>query len=273
MTSGQQESRQARWHRKLRDEGLGTILARRYRWWKKSFQMDNRLVGRMVEVTGNRVRMHGLSFSVDNPAIATPAKSTLYFGLYETSEIELLKRLLDPDLAVVELGGSIGVVACVTNRLLSNPERHVVVEANPQVVPTLEANRNSNKCGFRVVNAAIAYGADVIEFPVDHSFVTSSLYGDIGKTAQVAAISLGRLLEEARFDRVSMICDIEGAEIDLVRHEIGLLRDHVKLLVMETHPHLVGEAADGEMRDSILNSGFEEVGKSQTTYAWINRNF
>ena len=49
-----------------------------------------------------------------------------------------IARSLRRDLPVVELGGSIGVVACVTNRLLKDRKAHLVVEANPLAIPHLE---------------------------------------------------------------------------------------------------------------------------------------
>jgi 16S rRNA A1518/A1519 N6-dimethyltransferase RsmA/KsgA/DIM1 with predicted DNA glycosylase/AP lyase activity len=72
-------------------------------------------------------------------------------GVFEKHERETIKRCLDPNLPVVEVGGCIGVVACTTNRLLQEPSKHVVVEANPDLVPVLEANRQLNQCEFVVL--------------------------------------------------------------------------------------------------------------------------
>ena len=50
---------------------------------------------------------------------------------YELPERTAIARYLRRDLPVVELGGSIGVVACVTNRLLKDRTADLVVGKSP----------------------------------------------------------------------------------------------------------------------------------------------
>ncbi len=76
---------------------------------------------RYVEIRGNRFTLDGCQFSVDSPAIRTEAKSQIVDDRYERPEREMVKEFLDPALPVVELGGAIGVVACLTNKKLANP--------------------------------------------------------------------------------------------------------------------------------------------------------
>src|SRR6267143_2806887 len=121
--------------------------------------VSHRLVGRLVELAGNQVTIEALHFSVDNPLITTRQKGLLDVGLHETGEIALACRYIVADLPVVELGGGIGVVSCIINRRLSRPTDHVVVDANADLIPTLEANRRLNGAGFRIRNVALAYGS------------------------------------------------------------------------------------------------------------------
>jgi FkbM family methyltransferase len=275
VVSRARESMLTRYLSKLRQKGLRAIIRDRLRWYRLLFEMDNWLVGKAVEWTGNRVRMHGLRFSVDNPLISTRHKSTLFFGRYEVDEIELARRYLDPDLPLVELGGSIGVVACVTNRLLCRPDRHVVVEASPVLLPTLEANRTMNGCRFRVEHAAVAYNSDAIHFPVDGHF----LHGRIGgsdKTARVRAVTLGRLLDKYDFETINIVSDIEGAEIELVEREPDVLRGRVKTLVMEAHACYCGEDKVSAMLAALARLGFDAGEPLAGGKAWVvvmvNRN-
>src|SRR4051812_39365118 len=99
------------------------IWCERDHWW----------VGSLVVLTGNAVRVDSCTFLVSHPAIRTASKSLFLLGGYERAERDLLKAYLDRSLAVIELGGSVGVVACVTNKLLRDPLKHVVVEANPDL--------------------------------------------------------------------------------------------------------------------------------------------
>jgi FkbM family methyltransferase len=243
---------------KLRRKGLVAIVRDRLRWYRLLFEMDNWLIGKAVELTGNRVRMYGQTFTVGNPLVSTRHKSTLFFGRYEAEEIALARRYLDPGLPLVELGGSIGVVACVTNRLLSRPDRHVVVEASPVLLPTLEANRKMNGCKFTVEHAALAYNTDWLDFPLEGHFLHSRVGGP-GQTARVRAVTLGMLLEKYDFGTINLVSDIEGAEIDLVEHEPEVLRRRVKILVMETHACNVGEERVSAMLAELTRLGFVPV--------------
>jgi hypothetical protein len=82
------------------------------------------------------------------------------------------------DLPVIELGGALGVVACVTNKLLAQPSAHVVVEANPLAIPPLTVNKEANHCAFEIVNRAIAYGVDSVTFNPTVDIASNSIESD-----------------------------------------------------------------------------------------------
>lgn len=259
---------------KFRKKGIRLIVRDRVRWYRLRIEVNNWFVGKGVELTGNRVRMHGLRFDVDNPLVSIRYKGTLFFGRYEIEEIALVRRYVDPGLPVVELGGSIGVVASVTNRLLQQPDRHVVVEASPVLVPTLEANRTLNGCSFVIEHAAVAYGTDAVEFPVEGHFLLSRVGGS-GNSVGVRATTLGKLLDKYGFETINLISDIEGMEIELVENESEVLRDRVKTLVMETHPDIRGHDDISTMLVTLGRLGFDPLepltGGRPNVLAMVNR--
>jgi FkbM family methyltransferase len=257
MATQIEETRLHRWRRRLREKGLLKIITGRLRWYWLAFRMDNWFIGRLVELGGNHVKLHGLDVSVDNPLISTRHKSTLYFGIYETAEIELASRYLDPDRPTVELGGSIGVVACVTNKMLKRPANHIVVEANPVLLPLLEENRRRNDCKFAIEAVAIGYGTDTIEFTVQDHFLFGRLQSSGGSPVQVPTASLGGLIDKHGFETINLLCDIEGAEVALVENEAEVLRSRVKNLIMETHEEYLGEGPIVRMLATLQEIGFE----------------
>lgn len=228
---------------------------RRLQAWKTRFQMDNRLVGRLIELRGNRVRLHGLRISVDNPLISRGHKSTIAFGIYELGEIDCVKRYLNPDDAVLELGGSIGVVSCLTNRLLARPERHLVVEANPVLVPTLKANAELNGCRFTVIEAAAGSREPSVQFSMPPHFLMGRVDGADGHVVNVPSVRLADLAAKLGRPFV-LICDIEGAEIGVVDLEMETLRKSARLIIMEIHEHYTGEE-NAQMMHALADNGFE----------------
>ncbi len=254
---------------KLRAEGLGAILRRRYLWYRDMIRINNRTVGRLVELSGNRIRIGGLKFSVSSPGIDTAHKSTLFFGLHEIDERALVERWLPKNLPVVEFGGGLGVVSCMANRLLERPDRHVVVEANPYLLDLLTTNRNLNRCSFQILNRVLAYGAETAEFSLDSSFVGSRVGGSSGSMVSVPTTSLEGILNEAGFEQCSVVCDIEGAEIQLVEHEIDVIMRKAPFLLIELHPMTVGQDAVDRTIESLRDAGYRIQDQSGQNVALV----
>ncbi len=229
-------------------------------WW----------VGMLVEWTGNVVRIDSCTFRVSHPAIPTASKSLFLLKGYERAERDLLKAHLDRSHAVIELGGSVGVVACVTNKLLRDPLKHVVVEANPDLISVLTGNRDRNGCEFHVLNRALAYGKDSTTFYVDTNFLASSVQIETNRAVQVPAVTLGGIIEEYGFDTCSLVCDIEGGELELVRHEPQVLQNHVSMIIVEIHWWRVGNEQGAEIVRTLERIGFRCLHDKDGTYVFRN---
>ena len=229
---------------------------------------DHRWQGRLVELFGNRWRVDGATFRVDNPAIATRHKALLFNGIYELPERRLLAKHFPCDIPLIELGGCIGVLACLSNRRMKEREKHLVVEANPRLIPTLEQNRDANQCRFHVVQAAVAYSPEgTVTF--DEGAFTSGIVDQAGSLT-VPARSLESLATEAGFDRFDLICDIEGAEQELLKNEGEFLQAHVRRLLIEMHPTLLGEKAVSKLRDRLRSLGFTYIESDRTVDCHVN---
>lgn len=235
------------------------------------FESDNDFVGRYVELTGDRVRIENLIISVNSPAVPRRNKSQLIQGRYERPERNAIKHYLPLDKPVIELGGSIGVVACMTNQLLHHPHDHVVVEANPNMVKTLEYNRHINQCHFDIIRKAIAYDRDVVSFY--ESGFSSSIMAVSDKEIQVPTIRLGDIVATKNWQIFSLICDIEGAEVDVIAHELELLANRVVMFIIELHPNMVGVATVEKMLTQLDSIGFEKVSQENDVYVFRNTAF
>lgn len=272
METKQLEGVLARYRRKLRERGPRDIILKRWQWYKRRFQVDNWLIGKLVELFGNRVTVDGVILSLDNPLVRTSAKSTLYFGFYETGVRDLCRDYLVRSLPTIEFGGSIGGVACTTNKLLENPDAHVVVECNPVLLPTLKKNREINQCEFTIEPAALAYGSDTISFVIADHFTEGRVQDSAGDLVTVPTLTLGRLLDKYGFETINLISDCEGAEIYLVEKESEILRRRVKCLIVETHEVYLGHEPVVRMLSRLEELGFEARAQTRdSVLALINR--
>jgi FkbM family methyltransferase len=218
-------------------------------------------LGRFVGRPTNIVRVDGCKFSIARECVPANVVDLLLSDLYEEPERQALKKFLDPELPVIELGACIGVVSCLTNRRLRQPEKHVVVEANPALLPLIEQNRSRNDCHFKIVHAAVSHGAETITFNVDDNILASSVNGGERQGVVVSTVTLERLLNEHGFERATLICDIEGAELQLVKHELKTLGERVVTIIMELHDRMVGEEPTRQMLTSLQSAGFKIVSR------------
>jgi FkbM family methyltransferase len=254
-------------NRILRDEGPRSVVASSWqvfeKWWRQ---------GELWELRKSAyVRLGGCRIGLDDP-IAQSFHDLLTTGVFERPERIAIKKFLNTSLPVVELGGCIGVVACTTNRLLRNPAFHVVVEANPELTPLLEANRDRNRCKFFILQRGVGYDSDFVCLHInDGNLLGSSARTRAGREIRVPVITLREIVNQFSFARCNLICDIEGTEVELVRHERDTLARHVDLLVVEVHQRLLGEDPVSEMMNTLKEIGFETVYRVWDAYVLKNR--
>ena len=243
-------------------------------WAGKSL---NWCYGKAVELRGDTIAIDGCKFGLDSPAITTNSKGKFMLNQYERPERRAVANYLNPELPVVEFGGSVGVVSCLTNKKLHQPERHVVVEANPLLADLLQRNRDRNGCKFVVLHRVVGYGAASLDFYINaDNFVIGTAVPSNGSSSverrQVQTVTLKAILDEYNFEQCTLICDIEGGESDLFRNEAQVLKDRVSTLMMEVHEWSLGKERVNELFVELGELGFEQVSCEADTYTFQKRN-
>lgn len=239
----------------------------------KTRLLDYDVAGKLAERFGNRACVDGSIIHLDNRLLPLFFKGTIIADLYEQSERQIVQKFLSTDMPVIELGASIGVVSCMVNRRLKAPDQHVVVEANPELIPTLKKNRDTNGCRFAIIQAAIAYDSDSITFFFNGVSLLGSIYGQ-GRKTEVPTKTLQSIAENAGFDHFTLICDIEGSEISLLEHEMDYIREHVGLVLMETHDETpYGDDGVTLVLDKLAANGFERIESNRTNHCFRNKAF
>lgn len=227
-------------------------------WREEGFIALAGRVARKIQKEFGVVKLDGCWFGLHE--VPEAVRGLLIAGTYESAERELISRHLDPSLPVLELGGCLGVVACIVNRKLTDPKKHLVVEPNPCAIPIITKNAANNRSGFNILNAAIAYGPEQVEFYADSQFLGSALLPvACGVPVTVPATTLKDVLEHLGADKCTLICDIEGAECDMVEHDLPAISTGVKSIIIETHSRFIGEAKTQKMLAMLAEAGFTVV--------------
>ena len=239
--------------------GLLDLLATYLIFWR-----HRRLIGNFIERRGNIIHIDGAQFSLDTPLLSTQRKA-LFLGQHEIYERIAIKDHLDPACPVIELGAGIGVISCLVNRMLNHPDQHVVMEPNTELIPLLDENRRLNNCQFSIVNAALAYGSEFVDLYQRPSILTATTLESTDRKISVPAMTLQRVLDQFNLDHVTLICDIEGAEVELISEEQEILINHIQMVIMELHPSEVGASAFQKMLAQLTQSGFEKIDETHPT--------
>jgi len=218
------------------------------------------------------MRLDHCNFRLDSPVVSPHIRRLFFFNRYERPERRALERFLDPKLPVVELGSAVGVIACLANKKLHDPYRHVAVEANPDLLPLLRENRRLNDCHFTIMHRALAYGSREKTFYRASNYLGSNALKPCGIPIQVQTVILKQILETFGFEICTLICDIEGGESDLIAHELDVIRERVKTLILEVHDWLLAPKVVRTLLLDLEESGFVPVHKEEYNYVFINMN-
>ncbi len=146
-----------------------------------------------------------------------------------------MKQFLPKNATVLELGACLGVVSCITNRLLEHPERQVVVEANPNVIPIIEENKARNQCKFNIEHCIVS-SQPVNTFFIGKNILTSSNLRKSAEQITVTGKTVAQLEQQYGLTFDVLIMDIEGGELGFLREKRGKL-EQFNVVFMEIHPH------------------------------------
>lgn len=138
------------------------------------------------------------------------------FETYEEEEARYLSSHLESTSKVLELGACIGYVSCLTNKLLDDNTQHVVLEANPNLIPWITDNKEENSSGFHIENLIISKQTDN-DFYVHDLIVGGSSKRTTEHKITVEGTDFASLMNKYGINFDTLIMDIEGGELELFR--------------------------------------------------------
>ncbi|MCB6178831.1 FkbM family methyltransferase [Rhodobacter sp. Har01] len=211
----------------------------------------HRLAGRKTTT------LDGLRLVCDPAKMHRSVATAIIKGSYEAPERVLVRAALRPGDKVVEVGTGVGVVSLLCNKL-AGAGNVTSFEANAALEPVIRENFALNGMEPRLRLRAVTVDGAPISFFRNENVVSSSIY-DRGLQAQKVTVesdAIDRVLKDEQ--ATVLVMDVEGAEIDLLQAaNLSGLRE----IIVELHPHIVGEAATRAMIDSVCARGFRDAGR------------
>lgn len=229
----------------------------------------NRVVGGALRrVKHDRFAVHGACIvTTPRDVVSAEVCAELAFRTYENAELTLVQSLLIPDLDTIELGGALGVTGSTILRKLTPPARLITAEFRPELLPILQRNLSLNSCEntFSILPKAIAYPPGTDHCTHADFVIPAGPFGSwkgykhaLGfRTIHAQTTTLREICEEFSLGSFQLICDIEGAELEVIEQDHAVL-EKCRLLIIELHdanrPARSVNAA--QLRDLLLDQGF-----------------
>ena len=206
----------------------------------------------------NKIPFHGALIHTHDPEVKNKTKALLFWKMYESSEVRFVNQYINNTYDTIELGGSIGAVSVHLGKKIKG-RKLISVEANQTLILIQRENLKANSIKD-VEQVHAAYGSK--HKKVWFTSGTENTLGKIGEAGKgngffVDTISLRKIVDTYRFKEYALVCDIEGAEIDLILNEKEVL-DTCKLLIIETHKtEYQGQIYEpDQMKTLLIQMGF-----------------
>ncbi len=238
-------------------------LRRKYRIWKS---------GRVAEIDGLRI-------SLPKGVISDNMACVLLNGNYDQADRYFLKKYLNPDDYVVEIGGGCGVTAMVARRIVGDGGEVITVEPDPDMRKYAQENfaRNNLEVECRQGVGVADSSTKTVDFYKYADFWASQMTVDTGQHVQkleVEGIYPPDLLKNVNGRRTVLICDVEGYETELLaKREIIKPFD---VILAEIHNYGWPSKAEGvacaDMLHTILDSGFRIAETAGQSFVFVRRD-
>jgi len=188
---------------------------------------------------------------------------------YEGQEMAGALHVVRPDDVVLEIGAGIGLVGAV---IAANAKPRAVhsFEANPELIPAIEALYAANGLdNISVRNAVLVSAPDrpeTMTFHLHNSYLGSSLIAPKGRKSRAVEVPTESLSEVcAALKPTVLVMDIEGGELDLLRHaDLSGFR----AVVLEFHPKAYGPDGMRECKSILRASGIERIAGKSVRTVW-----
>ncbi|MCX7559479.1 FkbM family methyltransferase [Sulfitobacter sp. F26204] len=196
----------------------------------------------------------GMKFPRHPEIIQGKIRRMLRRGVYERKESEAALRVVRKDDVVVELGGGIGYMSTLVATKRAVKSVHVF-EANANLIPYMKSVHQANGVrNVQVTNAILGPRKGKVDFYIREPMLGSSmqvLEGEIDPpSVKVDVLNAKTTLKEIGAN--VLICDIEGAEVDLIP-DIDLTG--LRAAIIETHPQWIGPEGVNKVFRALMDAG------------------
>lgn len=210
------------------------------------------------------VTLEGIVISSELTRVSKQVRNGLFKETYEEPERILIRAALQKGDRVLEVGGGVGFVSLLCAKICG-ADNVLTYEANPAMDAVIRGNFELNGLTPNLRNKAVTADGKDVTFFLNDNIISSSLYSrKDGKAHTLPADALDAVIAE--WKPTVIVMDAEGGEVDILG---ASPLNGVKKLVLELHPHVVGETAIRKLIDYLATLGFRETQRVEKSATFI----
>lgn len=219
----------------------------------------------------DRIPFRGIVVDTTSSAFSARVKAQLFWRTYESAECRFVKQYLQGTQFAIELGSSLGVLSTHLASVMQPGGRLLCVEANPELIPTIEATATriemETSLDVEVIHAAIVadpgqrnaslrLGDETVGSTIEATQVADS------RSVSVPAVTLSRVVRMAGFPEYALVSDIEGAETSFILGDSEAL-SLCRQMVIELHDvrTVKNQIRTEELLVSLIALGFRLIAR------------
>lgn len=209
------------------------------------------------------VMSRGMKFPKDPRFIKGRIRGALRQRRYELKETEAVLKTVREGDVVIELGAGIGYMSTLVASKRNIKSVHAF-EANPALVPYIKSvHAANNLSNAHVVHGILGKRKGTVDFYVRDNLLASSMMPFEGENEptveKVDVLNAKQVFKD--IEPNVLICDIEGAEADLLP-ELDLSK--LRAAIVELHPQYIGPEGVNKVFRAFMDGGLAYYHRAST---------
>ena len=210
------------------------------------------------------ISISGVKLEIDRRRLPSPVVRALYRERYEDREAALVRDVLSPGDRVLELGAGIGYISLLCAQRCG-PEAVLSYEANPENEVLIRRNFELNGMKPQLRSRAISVSRNERELFIEPNILSTGFINrGRGVATTVKCDPIADVIREFRPN--CLVMDVEGAETDLLP---AAPLENITKIIVETHAHIVGDAAIRNLDVHIQSQGFRRFEAFRNCRVWL----
>ncbi|KSV70740.1 FkbM family methyltransferase [Ensifer adhaerens] len=208
------------------------------------------------------VTIDGIRLVSDSARVPAVVRDLMFREVYEDTERNILLRILKPGSKVLEVGTGVGFIALLATKVCGGANV-VTYEANATLESLIRENFRLNGLEPTLRLKAMTVDGRTISFFQSENIISSSAYDRklAGAKVEIESDVFSEVIK--RYQPDVLIMDVEGTEDELLRiGDFGTVKD----ILVELHPHVIGEAKVEELKQALLVQGFRQGETDRKTF-------